>query len=141
MWHYWLIIAGFFVILEIFTAGFLVFWFGMGALLAMISSLFIKNVVVQAGVFLVSSTVLLFFTKNLSKSVATTDVKTNAFAIQGKIGKVIVDINPTEGTGQIKVNGEIWSAKSHNDSYIPKDTEITIEKIDGVKAIVLPLNK
>lgn len=143
MWQIWLIISGFFIILEIITTGFLVFWFALGALVAMIFSLFIHSVVVQTAIFLISSTILLFATKSFANKVLKSDesVKTNAFSIEGKVGKVIKDIEPIEGTGQIKVNGEVWSAKSYNDTYISKDTEVTIEKIDGVKVIVIPLNE
>ena len=68
-------------------------------------------------------------------------VKTNAYSIEGKVGKVIVDIEPIEGKGQVKINGESWSAKSVDDTYIAKDTEVIIEKIDGVKVLVKPLIK
>ena len=61
------------------------------------------------------------------------NIQTNVYSIQNKIGKVTLDINPIEGKGQIKVNGEVWSAKSSNDIPIPKDTEVLVEKIDGVK--------
>ena len=141
MWQLWLIIAGFFLILEIFTVGFLVFWFGIGALITMVASFFISNEIVLGTIFLISSALLLFLTKKFFNKVVETDVKTNAFSIQGKTGKVIIDIDPSEGTGQIKVNGEIWSAKSFDNRPISKDTEVTVEKIDGVKAIVIPLNK
>ena len=40
MWQVWLLIAGLFFIGEIATVGFLIFWFGVGALIAMIVSLF-----------------------------------------------------------------------------------------------------
>ena len=43
MWQVWLIIAGLFFIGEMITVGFLVFWFGVGALLAMITSLFTQS--------------------------------------------------------------------------------------------------
>ena len=43
MWQIWLIIAGICLIIEIITTGFLVFWFSIGALLAMITSLFTNN--------------------------------------------------------------------------------------------------
>ena len=56
-----------------------------------------------------------------------------------KFGKVISDIEPIEGNGQVKVNGETWSAKSLDNVFISKDTEIIVEKIDGVKLIVKPL--
>lgn len=141
MWQNWLIIAGFFMILEIFTSGFLVFWFGVGSLIAMIFSIFVDNLVAQTTVFLIASTILLFLTKNLFNRVVETDVKTNAYAIQGKTGKVTQDIDPSEGTGQVKINGEIWTAKSFDDRPILKGTEVSVEKIDGVKAIVVPIIK
>ena len=38
MWYVWLILAGIFVIAEIMTTGFLIFWLGLGSLCAMITS-------------------------------------------------------------------------------------------------------
>ncbi len=99
MWKLWLIISGVFFIIEMFTVGFLVFWFGIGALIAMIISFFIEDVVIQTTVFLISSTILLFATRAFASKFAKTEnsAKTNAFSIEGKIGKVIKDIDPVEG--------------------------------------------
>ena len=142
MWQFWLILAGFFLIIEIATVGFLVFWFAVGALIAMLASLFISNIIVQTTIFLIASVILLFMTRPFVMKITQKDktVKTNVYSIEGKVAKVIQDIEPIEGLGQIKVNGEIWSAKSYNDTLISKDTEVVIEKVDGVKAIVKPLN-
>lgn len=142
MWKLWLVISGFFFIIEIFTVGFLVFWFGVGALLTMIVSIFVDNIMVQATVFLISSTILLFATRPLVNKFSKDDDdnKTNAFAIEGKIGKVVTAIDPIEGHGQIKIDGEIWSAKSFDDTCISQDTKVIVEKIDGVKAIVKPVS-
>jgi len=141
MWQFWLITAGFFLILEIISVGFLIFWFSIGALLAMISSFFINSIVAQTTIFLISSVILLFVTRPFVAKITQKDktVKTNVYSIEGKIAKVIQDVDPIEGLGQIKVNGEVWSAKSYNDTFISKDTEVIIEKIDGVKAIIKPL--
>ena len=54
-----------------------------------------------------------------------------SYTVEGKVGKVTVDIEPIEGKGQVKVDGETWSAKSADEAYIPKDTEIIVEKIEG----------
>jgi membrane protein implicated in regulation of membrane protease activity len=43
--------------------------------------------------------------------------------------------------GQIKVNGEIWSAMGLNDITIREGTEVEIKEIKGVKAIVAPIEK
>lgn len=141
MWKIWLILAGIFLIIEIINLGFLIFWFSMGALIAMIASFFIDNTVIQASIFLISSTILLFATKPLVNKVLPKDsfIKTNSASLEGKVGKVTSDIDPIEAKGQVKVNGEIWSAKSSNNTYITKDTEVIIEKIEGVKVIVKPL--
>ena len=143
MWQTWLLIAGFFLILEIVTFGFLVFWFAVSALITMVFSLVVENIIAQIIFFIVLSTILLFATKPFVEKVTRKDktVKTNAFSIEGKVAKVIKPIEPIEGTGQIKVQGEVWSAKSYNDTYIEQDTEVIIEKIDGVKAIVKPLKE
>ena len=47
MWQIWLIIAGICLIIEIMTVGFLIFWFAIGALLAMVTSLFTDNIIIQ----------------------------------------------------------------------------------------------
>ena len=65
MWQIWLVISLFFFILEIATSGFLVFWFGIGGLIATLLSVFVDNVVIQTLVFLITSTILIIFTKPL----------------------------------------------------------------------------
>lgn len=140
MWQIWLIIAGACLILEIMSAGFLIFWFMLGALITMLCSFVISNIIVQVAIFLISSTVLLFATKPFVEKFlkSTTNYQTSSSSIKGTVGKVISDINPDEAKGQIKINGEVWSAKSSNGSFIPTGTEVTVEKIEGVKAIVTP---
>ena len=49
------------------------------------------------------------------------------------------DIDWNKGTGQIKVGGETWSAKTNEQIDIPKDSEVEVVDIDGVKAFVKPL--
>lgn len=143
MWQAWLVIAGVCLIIEIINVGFLMFWFSVGALAAMVVSLFTDNIVIQAAVFIVVSVGLLFVTKPLVNKILPKEskFKTNSNSIEGKTCIVTVDINPTEGTGQVKIDGEAWSAKSSDSTYIPKDTEVLVEGIEGVKAIVKPLNK
>lgn len=61
-------------------------------------------------------------------------IKTNAYSVIGKIGVVTKEINPTLGIGQVKISGEVWSAKA--DELIPVGSEIEVLEIDGVKAVV-----
>ena len=140
MWKLWLIIAGLFFIGEIATVGFLIFWFGIGALIAMIVSLFTTNIIIQTTVFVISSTILIFATKPFVKNFA--DVKntnTNVYSIIGKKALVIRTIDPIHSVGQIKLNGEVWTAESENNEVIEEGLEVEVLKIKGVKAIVKPV--
>ena len=142
MWQIWLIIAGVCLIGEIMTNGFLVFWLSIGALLSMIVSFFTDNIIIQTTVFVISSAILIFATKPFVKKFAKTkDVKTNAFSIIGQNGIVTKDIDSINSKGQVKIDGETWSAVGKNDMDIPKGTEIEVVEIKGVKAIVKPVNK
>ena len=143
MWQIWLIIAGICLIIEIITVGFLIFWFAIGALITMVASLFIDNIVIQTAIFVISSAILIFATKPFVKKFVNNknSIKTNVYSEVGKNAVVIKEIDSINGTGQIKVNGEIWSAIGKDNINIPKDTEVKIEEIKGVKAIVSPISK
>ena len=140
MWKIWLIISGVCLVIEAITVDFLTFWFALGALFAMVISFFVPNVVVQSVVFLISSTILILSTRKLvNKFIKKDAIPTNVYSFVGKHGIVILDIDSNSGTGQIKVNGETWSAKSDEGVHIPKDSEVEIVKIEGVKAYVKPI--
>ena len=137
MWQIWLLLAGLFFIGEMITVGFLIFWLGIGALLAMIVSFFTTNIIIQTAVFVISSIILILATKPFVKRFV--DVKktnTNVFSIIGKKALVIKEIDPINAKGQIKVNSEIWSAESENGEKIEEGSEVEIIRINGVKAIV-----
>jgi membrane protein implicated in regulation of membrane protease activity len=117
---------------------FLIFWVGIGAGITALSSLFVTNLTAQIAIFCISSILLIFCTKPFVKRFTTNSesIKTNTYSLIGKEGLVISDIDPITGKGQIKVDGETWSAKTNNSQKIPKDTIITVTAIEGVKAIV-----
>ena len=134
MWKIWLIIAGIFLIIESATTGFLVFWFSVGALVALVSSFFIENVITQTSIFLIASTILIFATRKFCNKFLKNDAPETINTSVGKVGTVTVDINPIKAEGQVKINGETWSATSK--SPIEKGSEIVVEKVEGVKAVV-----
>lgn len=141
MWQFWLISAGVFFIAEMITVGFFVFWLAIGALLAMLTSFITDSIVIQIAVFIISSSILLFFTKPLVNKWINKEkvVKTNAYSIIGKQAIVTEDINPQKGLGQVTIEGEIWSAKTVQEEKIKKGQEVEITAIQGVKAIVKPI--
>lgn len=144
MWLLWLIISGFFFILEMATTGFLVFWLGLGALLTMVVSFFTQNIFIQTAVFVVSSILFIFLTKPfVNKFVSKNEkkIETNAYSIIGEKAIVTKEINSLKGVGQVNINGDIWSAKTENDQVIPSGTAVKILRIDGVKAVVASLSE
>ncbi len=143
MWQIWLIIAGVCLVIEIMTVGFLIFWFAIGALLAMVVSLFTDNLIIQTTVFVISSGILIFATKPFIKKFVNNKntIQTNVYSTIGKIGIVTKDIDSIHSLGQVKVGGEVWSAVGIDDMNIPQGTEVEIKEIKGVKAIVSPIQK
>lgn len=137
-WTMWLIVACFFVVLEIFTAGFFVIWFGVSSLLALLFSLAFPDLIVgQVIVWLIFSVLLVLLSKRFADKVTPTTVQTNVYSVIGKKANVTVEINEEKSTGQVKVDGDIWSAKTEEfNEIIPVGAIVEITKIDGVKVVV-----
>ena len=141
MWHYWLIAAGIFFVAEALTAGFLIFWLGVAALITMCASFFISDLIIQTVIFIVCSVILIFATKPFVKRFMNIkETKTNVFSLVGKKAIVTKDIDSLNNVGQIKVNGQIWSAEGENNKNIEIGTQVEILSITGVKAIVRPIS-
>lgn len=136
IWTGWLIIAGICLILEIFTEGFLMIWFGIGALAAMGVSFLVDSIIIQFVTFLVVSTILVLCTRKLAKKIEPQNVATNVYTVIGKKATVSTTIDNTKGQGQIKVDGDIWSAKNEVDEIIPEGSSVEILRIEGVKTVV-----
>lgn len=135
MWILWLVLCGVFLIAEIFTISFLLFWPGIGAFLAFITSLITDNIAIQIGVFVISTTAMILMTKPLVKRIFknTDNTKMNTNSLIGKTAIVVKDINTLESKGQVKVNGELWSAFSLETNIIEKGSTVIVEDIEGVK--------
>lgn len=144
MWSFWLIAAGVFFILEIFTTGFLIFWLGLASLLSMVVSFFTASIPIQAAVFVATSILLIVLTRPLLNKFfkikdTSSSVPTNIYSIIGKKGIVIENINNIDYTGKVKVAGELWSAISSKD--LEKGTRIEVTEVDGVKLKVEPIKE
>jgi membrane protein implicated in regulation of membrane protease activity len=123
-WIQWLIIAGVLFIGEIVTPGFILLWFGVGAAISSLLALYF-NLYVQVIAFIIISTGLIVFTRPIMKRlVKQKDVFSNVYAMSGKKGIVVQDINNLLGKGQVKISGEVWQARAEQDSEIPKNTEV-----------------
>ncbi|MBF8983936.1 NfeD family protein [Lutibacter sp. B2] len=125
-----------FVAVEIFTLGLTTIWFAIGSLMALIAAWLELSVLVQVFIFLITSIALLYFTKPITKKYLKIGItRTNVDALIGEIGIVIKKIEKFN-TGQVKLLGQIWSAKSEDHEEIEENESVKVIRIEGVKIIV-----
>lgn len=132
---FWILAAVVFGVVEMITALLICIWFCGGALVAALAGFLTNSWWISAVAFVVVSALLLIFTRPLVKNKIAPKVQpTNADRIIGKEAVVILGIDPAENKGQIKVDGQVWSAKS--DCAIDEGEKVTVSSIEGVKAVV-----
>jgi membrane protein implicated in regulation of membrane protease activity len=137
----WVALTIIFAVIEAFTLGLTTIWFALGALVMVILSFLSLNIPLDAQIiiFLVISGVLLFFTRPLAvKKFKIGRVKTNVESRIGMHALVTRQIGEFE-KGEVKLNGQNWSAYPENGETISEGTKCEVVRIEGVKAIVRPL--
>ena len=134
----WLALAVIFLIIEAITVGLATIWFAAGAFAAFVLSLLNVLVLAQVVIFLAVSCCLLVFTRKIFvEKLRTGSESTNVDALIGETGIVTEEIRPLT-VGQVKINGQIWSALGKDDETIEKDRLVKVIAIEGVKLIVIP---
>lgn len=134
----WIALFVIFLIAEALTAQLTTVWFAAGSLVALILELAgVKSIGIQVAAFLAVSAVTLLATRPLVKKLINKKaVATNADRNIGCEAVVTEDIDNLKAQGAVKVNGNIWSARSADESPIETGAIVITEKIDGVKMIV-----
>ena len=133
----WLAVFVLLIVIELATMGLTTIWFAGGAVAGFIASMLGANVVIQAVVFFVVSIVLLIFTRPFAvRYINSNKTKTNIDGLIGQEALVLEEINNIRETGCARLEGKEWTARSVDDSVIPADTVVIVERIEGVKLIV-----
>lgn len=116
-------------------------WFAVGALMAMVVS-FWGPIWLQIAVFLAVSVVSLAALRPLSRKFFTPKLTaTNVDAVIGSAGLVTVPIDNLTATGQVKLNGMEWTARSTGGDSIDAGTKVRVDRIEGVKVFVTPVKE
>jgi len=139
VWWVWLIIAVIFLVGELLSSGFFLFWFAIGAVAATLTAVITESLPIQVVVFILISGVLLFFSRRLTEKMNKNDTDTNVSALIGKTGLVTVDLLPNQ-KGQVKINGEEWTCISSDNSALKAGDLVVVESIHGVTLTVAPVN-
>lgn len=133
----WIIIMVALIVVEASTASLVCIWFAIGALASAVAKLIGFSFLGQIAVFVIVSAISLLLTKPLvNKLRSKGKTATNADMVIGKTGIVTEEITADKFAGKVKVAGQEWSAITADGSEIPKNSKITVLKIEGVKLIV-----
>ncbi len=134
---FWTVAIIVFGVLEAVTAQLVSIWFVAGAIAALIASFFHASIPIQIIIFVCVTILALVITRPLVKKYIHPKMqRTNADKVIGQVGIVCQNIDNINATGQVKVDGKIWSARSIDNQIITENSEVIIEKIEGVKLIV-----
>lgn len=136
----WLVLMVIFLIAEAATVVMVSLWFAAGALTAMVASLLHAPIWLQVVLFLVVSAALLACLRPVIRKHFTPKLtRTNVDSVIGSRGYVIADIDNVNAVGKVKLGAMEWTARSTGGAAIPAGTLVQVDRVEGVKAFVTPV--
>ena len=136
----WLGLMVAFLILEAATVTMVSLWFAGGSLAALLVSAIGGHFYWQIGAFILVSTALLALLRPMARKHFTPKLtRTNVDSVIGMEGYVTADIDNVAATGTVKLGAMEWTARSATGAKISTGTLVKVEKIEGVKAFVTPV--
>ena len=145
-WILWLVLGVGLVIAEIFTMGFVLFWFGLGAVAAALTGImgggfllqFLVFAVVSIGLTVMSRTIFArYFSHGESDR-----IKTNIDALPGKIGTVTIASEGALNEGAVKAYGSTWTAYPLDDEApLIEGEKVEIVEVRGSSVVVRRVTK
>ena len=138
MTYFWLGVVVVSLIAEALTAGLVSIWFVPGALASMVLSFFEVPLFVQIPLFLVLSVACIVLSRTVLRDVFVNRkrIRTNVDAIVGARAVVTERVDNLAGCGQVRVDSQIWSARSMDPDIVFEAGEVVqVMAIEGVKLI------
>ena len=142
MWVIWLVLAGGLAVSEMLTLDLTLLMLASGALAgAGVALVFPGLLVGQIVVAIMVALLMLYVTRPalLKRLHNSPGYRSSASKMLGSSGMATEVITPTGG--EVKIAGELWSARSYDASVIAPGTEIEVLEMDGVTAVVYPKHK
>ncbi len=143
LWIFWTILGAILIVAEIFTTGFVLLWFGIGALAAALANLagvtsiplqFLIFAVVSIGLTAASRTI---FVNYFSREKSGGDLKTGADALPGKVGTVVTSSQGALHEGAVKVFGSTWTAyPAEGEEPLEAGDRVQVERVQGASIYV-----
>jgi len=137
MFWIWVGIAAVFTVAEIFTAGFFLFPFAVGAGGAAVLNLFGVPSWLQWICFLGVSAVLVVFSRRIADRIShEPPERAGVDRLIGHIGQVIEPIDSRADSGRIRIMKDEWRATSVDGSRIELDASVRVVKVEGAHLVV-----
>jgi membrane protein implicated in regulation of membrane protease activity len=131
-WIFWLVLGIALIIAEVFTLGFVLFWFGLGAIAAALVGFLGGGLLLQFLVFATVSVALTAMSRTIfGKYLSHSDedvVKMGVDSLPGQIGTVTVASEGALKEGAVKVYGSTWTA-------FPVDGETELTEGEKVEVV------
>uniref|UniRef100_A0A540VI19 NfeD family protein n=2 Tax=Litorilinea aerophila TaxID=1204385 RepID=A0A540VI19_9CHLR len=130
----WAVMALIFLVAEIFTAGFFLICFGIGAAAAAILAFLGVGLVGQLAGFVVVSTLAVILSRPFARRVS--GEGHSSFGVDRVLGKtavVTVAIDPIQARGRVRVDREEWLADSVDGTPIEVGARVEVLGVDGTR--------
>ena len=136
-WVLWVVLAAALAIGEVLTLGFLLGLIALAAVLAGVVAALGGGVVVQLVVFIVASIASIALIRPIAQRHLRTParLRTGTAALVGAKGVVTERVDDL--SGQVKIGGEVWSARAFLDGQVLEPgARVEVAKIEGATALV-----
>ena len=142
-WVLWCILGAILIVAEIFTSGFVLFWFGIGALAAAFAAFIgIDSLVIQFVIFAGVSISLTaasrtIFINYFSRERTGESLRSGVDALPGKVGTVVSSSKGALQEGAVKVFGSTWTAyPAPGEQPLEAGERVCVESVEGASIYV-----
>jgi membrane protein implicated in regulation of membrane protease activity len=142
-WVLWSILGAILIVAEVFTSGFVLLWFGIGALCAAFAGLVgIDSLAIQFAIFIVVSIGLTaasrtIFLNYFSREKSGDSLRSGVDALPGKIGTVVSSSKGALQEGAVKVFGSTWTAyPAAGEAPLEAGERVCVESVEGASIYV-----
>jgi membrane protein implicated in regulation of membrane protease activity len=138
LWAIFVVAAVILAVGEIATTSFFLGPFAISAALAAIASAAGAGAVASWLIFVIGGALMLTFVRPVAKRHLYTppQIRTGTAALQGASGVVLERIANDEGVGTVRINGEVWTARSFDEEPIEQGAKVQVVEIRGATALV-----
>ncbi|MEK7252756.1 MAG: NfeD family protein, partial [Actinomycetota bacterium] len=136
---FWIGAAAFLGVAEIFTAGFFMLPFAVGAAAAAVVAYVDGGEIVQLSVFLVVSVAALIVLRRFVNRGDEVQHAVGSNRFVGQKAKVLEAIDPTHSTGRVKMESELWRATS-DVGPIAEGVMVKVVDVRGTRLVVEPID-